>query len=64
MKKELKMKHIFIPVLVVVIILGIVAAFLSNSGGNVTTNTDATYVDEDGSIYHLHDDGSVHYGEH
>ena len=63
MKKELKMKHIFIPVIVVVIILGIVAAFLSNSG-NVNTATDGTYVDENGSSYHLHDDGSVHYGEH
>lgn len=63
MKKELKMKHIFIPVIVVVIILGIVAAFLSSSG-KVNTPTDGTFVDENGSSYHVHDDGSVHYGEH
>ena len=64
MKKELKMKHIFIPVIVVVIILCIVAAFLSNSGKVINTPTDGTFVDENGSSYHVHDDGSVHYGEH
>lgn len=63
MKKELKMKHIFIPVLVVVVILGIVAAFLSNSD-KVTTPTDAgnVYVDEQGQTYHIEPNGETHYG--
>ncbi len=59
MKKELKMKHIFIPVLVVVIVLGIVAAVLSKSNDVVTTPTDAEIVES-----HTHADGEVHYGEH
>ena len=58
MKKELKMKHIFIPVLVVVILLGIVAAFMSNSD-DLSTPTDA-----DTGSYHVHADGETHYGEH
>ncbi|MBR5827138.1 MAG: hypothetical protein IKY78_08660 [Clostridia bacterium] len=58
MKKELKMKHIFIPVLVVVILLGIVAAVLSKSN-DVVTPTDAAVVES-----HTHADGEVHYGEH
>ena len=36
MKKELKMKHIFIPVLVVVVILMFVAAVISNANKPVT----------------------------
>ena len=58
MKKELKMKHIFIPVLVVIIVLGIVAAVLSKSD-NVVTPTDA-----ENAGYHVHEDGETHYGEH
>lgn len=58
MKKELKMKHIFIPVLVVIIVLGIVAAVLSKSD-DVITPTDAGVVTS-----HTHADGEVHYEEH
>ncbi len=62
MKKELKMKHIFIPVLVVVIVLGIVAAVLSKSDDVVTPTDAVTYVDEQGNIYHLEANGETHYG--
>ena len=56
MKKELKMRHIFIPVLVVVIILGIIAAVISNSDDNTVTPTDGE------AVYHVHEDGETHYG--
>ena len=59
MKKELKMKHIFIPVLVVVVVLMIVAAVISHTNNNVPTNTDGEVV-----VSHTHEDGEVHYGEH
>ena len=58
MKKELKMKHIFIPVLVIVIVLGIVAAVLSKQD-NTVTPTDAGV-----ATSHTHADGEVHYEEH
>lgn len=60
MKKELKMKHIFIPVLVVVVILMIVAAVISNSNkAPAVTNTDAEIITS-----HTHADGEVHYEAH
>ena len=69
-KKKLTMKHIFIPVAIVVLILAIVAVILSN--GNSTSNP-GYHVHEDGSThydegyestYHVHDDGVTHYDEH
>lgn len=60
MKKELKMKHIFIPVIVVVVILMIVAAVISNSNkAPAATDTDAGIVTS-----HTHANGEVHYDEH
>ncbi len=60
MKKELKMKHIFIPVLVVVVILMIVAAVINYTNKpDTTTATDAGIVTS-----HTHADGEVHYDEH
>ena len=70
MKKKLTMKHIFIPVAIVVLILAIVAVILSN--GNSGTNP-GYHVHEDGSThydegyeptYYVHDDGETHYDEH
>ena len=58
MKKELKMKHIFIPVLVVIFALAIVAVVLSKSNDSVVTPTDGE------AAYHVHEDGETHYGEH
>lgn len=60
MKKELKMKHIFIPVIVVVIALMIVAAVISNSNkAPAATGTDAGIITS-----HTHADGEVHYENH
>ncbi len=59
MKKELKMRHIFVPVLVVVVILCIVAAVINNTGNDFMTNTDG----QPGTS-HTHADGEVHYDEH
>ena len=64
MKKELKMKHIFIPVLVVVILLGIVATVISKKDNTVSSTDAVTYVDENGNSYHIDANGETHYGEH
>ena len=72
MKKKITMKHIFIPVVIVVVLLAIVAAVLSgtdNSGSeagyhthaNGETHYDSTITTQE---YHVHDDGVTHYGEH
>lgn len=72
MKKKLTMKHIFIPVAIVVILLAIVAVILGNtdSGNNELgyhthangeTHYDSTTTTQE---YHVHDDGVTHYGEH
>lgn len=69
MKKKLTMKHIFIPVAVVVLILAIVAVILSRT----TPANPGYHVHEDGSThydegyeptYHVHDDGVTHFDEH
>ena len=72
MKKKLTMKHIFIPVAIVIVLLAIVAAILSNTdSGNSElgyhthahgeTHYDSTTTTQE---YHVHDDGVTHYGEH
>ena len=71
MKKKITMKQIFIPVAIVVVLLAIVAAVLSNTGD---TSELGYHTHENGEIhyddptttqeYHVHEDGVTHYGEH
>ena len=64
-KGDYKMKKIFIPVGIIVLILAIIAVILSK-----TSPTNPGYhVHEDGSThydttYHVHADGVTHYEEH
>lgn len=72
-KKKITMKHIFIPVAIIVLILAIVAVIMSNGSGSTNPGY---HVHEDGSThydegfeptdptYHVHDDGVTHYDEH
>ena len=73
MKKKITMKHIFIPVAIVVVLLAIVAAILSNTGnsggselGYHTHANGETHYDGPTTTqeYHVHEDGVTHYGEH
>ncbi len=69
MKKKFTMKHILIPVGIVILILAIVAVFLSkgstNSGYHVHEDGSTHYDNEVvESTYHVHDDGVTHYDEH
>ena len=69
-KKKITMKHIFIPVAIIVLILAIVAVIMSNNSGSTSPGY---HVHEDGSThydegyeptYHVHEDGETHYDEH
>ena len=71
MKKKLTMKHIFIPVAIVVILLAIVAVILGNtdSGNNelgyhTHANGETHYDNQTEPTYHVHDDGVTHWDEH
>lgn len=57
-KKEIKMKHILIPILVLIVALIITAFALGNPGGNSSSSSN------DQGSYHVHEDGQTHYGEH
>ncbi len=54
MKKKITMKHIFIPIAIIVVLLAIAATVLSNSGDTPSGTQE----------YHVHEDGVTHYGEH
>ena len=58
-KKDIKMKHILIPILVLIAALIITAFALGNPGGNNSSSGS-----NDQGSYHVHEDGQTHYGEH
>lgn len=58
-KKDIKMKHILIPVIVLIVALLITAFALGNPGGNSSSQSGGQ-----GTSYHVHADGETHYGEH
>ena len=58
-KKDIKMKHILIPIIVLIVALIITAFDLGNPGGNSSAHTH-----EEQGTYHVHEDGQTHYGEH
>ena len=58
-KKEIKMKHILIPIFVLIAALLIAAFALGNQSGNSSSSQSG-----DMGSYHVHEDGQTHYGEH
>lgn len=70
MKKKLTMKHIFIPVAIVIVLLAIVAAVLSKTtpandlGYHTHENGETHYGEHTEENWHTHEDGETHYGEH
>ena len=55
-KKDIKMKHILIPVIVLIVALLITAFALGNPGGNSSSQSD-----EQGTSYHVHAEKELYF---